>query len=343
MVVFIHAYNYFEKGAMNMEGTDIAIELPAQMIFIMDLFSRKISEIANYGFFFLAGLFLFRKDFSFANNIKKKIKTLVIPAIIVTTFWIVIYIAGEAIPFTRHFFANPDRMILQWDLLHWLDAYFAISPGSYMLVYPLWFAKELFLLNILAYPMKLLMDRWPVIMIAVILAFCFWGSNIPVIGSVIPINISFFAGYYVVHYGIHLESIENIKMWMISLVYAMTLVVSYIELPGLAGNLIGKLSIAVSFVFWYKVATEIFNKASGRIKKAVLVIAKYSFLIYIMHELNLRLLQKIVFKLMPGNNVSYAIQYMACPVVIIALIVLFSILLEKKLPALYSLLSGGRK
>ena len=107
MVVYIHS-----KGTeFHFAGKDVALDVPAWLETFKYLVSSAISSCAVPGFFFMAAIFLYRKPFSWKDNIQKKIHTLVIPYVILNTFWIAFYFCTQHISFLSVFFSKPENIV----------------------------------------------------------------------------------------------------------------------------------------------------------------------------------------------------------------------------------------
>lgn len=83
-----------------------------------------------------------QEKFQAERKYLEKVRTLLVPYFIVITFWIVLYAAMQAIPFAQPFFSNNTKLISEWGIFQYLDAYLGLTQSP--LVYPLWFAQNLF-------------------------------------------------------------------------------------------------------------------------------------------------------------------------------------------------------
>ena len=143
MVVFIHA----NQEGVNLVGGNIVFETPAWLALIKRLGSDIIPRCAVPGFFLIAGVLLFRKPFSWKENMRKKCRSLAVPYLLLNTLWILFYLVCQSLPVVSGFFTqNP---IAAWEWLDWLDAYTGFRAGGPM-VYHLWFLRDLFLMNLIA-------------------------------------------------------------------------------------------------------------------------------------------------------------------------------------------------
>lgn len=140
MVLFIHIYS-------NSYSNYVAIfRFPLWFEYII---SQVICRCAVPGYFFISGILLYRKDFKWSENVKKKISTLVIPYFFINSLWLIIFFITQNIPFLSSFFSNEDNNISSWGIMEYLNAFIGYK-NSCPLVYPLWFIRDLFILNIFA-------------------------------------------------------------------------------------------------------------------------------------------------------------------------------------------------
>ena len=79
-----------------------------------------------------------------------------------------------------------------------------------------------------------------------------------------------------------------------------------------------------------------------RLKDMLLFVARYSFCIYLFHEMNLSILRKILVRFLPHTGFFSAALYLGMPFVIISLCLLISRFLDRFIPRLYRIISGGR-
>ena len=140
MVLFIHSYTTM----VSMNSGDVVLRVPRWLGMIKYVISGNISRCAVPGFFVISALFLYRKEFSWWGNVRKKFRTLMIPYLLMNTFWVVFYFVCQHIPAVSDYFSNAENMVGDWKLSGWLRGYgiTSISP----LLYPLWFLKYLFLI-----------------------------------------------------------------------------------------------------------------------------------------------------------------------------------------------------
>lgn len=82
MVIYIHSYS----EAIKFTTGSVSINMPLEYEMIQYILSQAISRCAVPAFFLILSILLYRKQFLWKNNIKKKIKTLLVPYIILNGF-----------------------------------------------------------------------------------------------------------------------------------------------------------------------------------------------------------------------------------------------------------------
>lgn len=99
--------------------------------------------------------------------------------------------------------------------------------------------------------------------------------------------------------------------------------------------------ITIGILFWIKVSYYLTN-LSGIIQQVIFNLSKYSFCIYIFHQIPTTILEKIMYRVFPKTVASYISQYILVIIIIIAWCILLSKILERFAPKVYSLLTGNR-
>ena len=159
MVVSIHAY---------IGDADLAITSSTTISYALlkggqYLTSQVVGRCAVPGFFFLSAMFLYRKEFSWRENVRKKFRSLMIPYLLISVIWTVIYYFAQRVD-TLHIFSMRPGMEFERGLEGWINAIFGLDvrrpwDNHAPLVGPLWFIRNLFVLNLLAVLIKKAVDR----------------------------------------------------------------------------------------------------------------------------------------------------------------------------------------
>lgn len=331
MVLFIHSNN-------PSSWTLVADQLPVWLVYVKRLFSVSVSECAVPGFFFLSSVFLYRKDFLWSENVRKKFRTIVVPYMLINCFWIVFFFLTQNAPQTKIYFSNDAHTIALWNLYKWVDGFLGVFSGS-PLVYPLWFLRDLFLLNVFAKIIKRVLDAYPVTAFVVLLII--W-LLLPVCGIY---EFRFFNslcfwcfGCIAVKKNILLEQADKYKMKILILFFACVFL-DFGFRTDFWGETFHRVSIFVYFIFLFSWLT---NFKSKKIKNVSAIISPYVFSIYIFHELTLSSCFKLAMRLLPSNYVFWTIEYFGIPCMVFVGCLVFSIMLKKTFPRLYAMITGNR-
>lgn len=330
MVLFIHINSYFAKGSMQVGDTIYDMHISDWLHNMTNIISYVISGCAVPGFFFFAGYLLYLKDFKWADNMKKRIRKLLIPYVLVNSFWILFYVVVQKVPVLAQYFTNSDTHVAKWNWLDWVDAYTGIIHGS-PTVYPLWFVRDLFIINIFAVLLKKLVDKAPRLMLVVMLLLCIFDIKI---GGVTGSGIGFFlTGYYFVKYDISLSCVTRVKLIPLTVVYIVLVILTNI----FSG--IQFVTTVAGLLFFMKCAYIINQRNKNNFLRRI---APYTYCIFLFHEMNMRIVQKIVFKLLPQSKVIVVLEYFLIPFCIMGGCIILAILLKQCVPVVYSLISGEK-
>lgn len=291
--------------------------------------SSIVSSCAVPIFFMLAGILLYKRDFTWKDNIKKKVKTLLIPYLLVNLIWIIIFLVAYQFDFAKSFFVNKDWIIQEWNIKDWIDAF--IGNPMYPMVFPLWFIRDLLVLNILSKMIKILIDYYPKILF--IIMFCLWIVNFNLHVFFLQYQSLFFfsVGYYIVKFKINLNTAKKVNLTRLSIMYILVIILELIT----RNIYIHQLQILISIVFWFKIVIKIKNKIFMKY-------SKYVFGIFLFHEWSLTILKKILIKVISINSVSNIFIYVFAPVIIIFLLIFFLKLFERYANRFYKIVMGYR-
>lgn len=335
LVVFIHAYSeeiHFAEG-------DMVLEVPLWLQWTKYAISRVIARCAVPGFFFLSSLLLYRRDFTWADNMRKKVKGLLVPYVIITTFWIVTIFAAQHIgPLSGFVLADSVYNVRGWSWKDLLNAYAGLQGPDYVpLVYPFWFMRDLLALNLLAPAIRALIDRLPrLTLLALGLAMAL-DLKMPWFLSQQAV-VYFFLGCYAVKYRLQLSDADRLPGLLLAAAYAAAVAADTALRGAQMQYLVRHVSIILGLLFFTR-STAWFR---GGWRRLLLRLAGYSMPVYLFHELALTFLKKAAARLLPSSVPFQVLQYVGIPAVIIGGCVLGSMALKKLLPRVYAVLTGGR-
>lgn len=334
LVVFLHSY---ADGINFSDGVQV-YDTPQWLHIMKSIISKIICTSAVPAFFIISSLLLYKKEYNYIDNLKNKVKSLLVPYILVNSFWILFYFCAQQIPMLSIYFSNSGNIVENWKSIDWIDAYFGFS--GFPMVGQLWFLRDLFVLNILSKVIKKIIDRFPrLVFIGTII---FWISNIPT--GLFFLNrqaiVFFVLGYYVVKYNIRLDILKNIKKYKIVILYLVFVIFDMItmQIENKVINIpIHNVDIFVGIIILLCICSKLKNN------KYLLKLSNYSFGLYLFHNPALASLKKILIVIMPKGAISEFIQYLGTPIIIIVLCIQMCMFLNKFFPGLYNLLMGNRK
>lgn len=342
MVVFIHANITVHLN------TNIYLEKSICLDLFKYLISENISRVAVPMFFFISSILLYRKNFSWSKNLKKKVKTLMVPYILCNTIWIMVILILQNLSFTAVYFTSTDNLILNWNIIEWFNRYFYFNiDGSklmYPFVFPLWFIRDLFIMNILAVLVKYLVDKFKFLLLIIILFVWCFNIWIPNEYNFIYLNIQsvvfFVLGYYFVKYNISFEDINKVNGYIIGLLYIcivilnVTLFTLDIELKPVL-----RISILIGILFWIKFSNYIMNT---HLKNKLLWFQQSIMIIYLFHEFTLTMIRKILTKILPQTLFIQLLEYIGAVVLTIIITILLDRIMKKYFSSIYKIIVGGR-
>lgn len=320
MVIFIHA-----SASVNHEMISEAKWLSDFKYLISGIISCSAVPI----FFMISGMLLFRKDFNWFNNIKKKLKTLMVPYLIVNILWIMIFLIAYQIDVFKQFFFNQDWIIENWGVKQWVDAF--VGYPKYPMVYPLWFLRDLFILNILSKIIKSVIDKYPKLTFLIMLFLWVINFNTQIFFLQYQAVLFFSLGYYLIKYNIRLSDFMKINYWLVVFLYLLFIIFEFLT----RSIYVHQIQILIALLFWICTAGRITNDK-------LLNISKYTFSIFLFHEWSLTILKKLFMKFISLNDMSGLLIYLFVPFLVIFLIIGASKIMEKYFARFYYLLTGAR-
>ena len=326
MVVYIHS----SQGGVNLAGGSVAFDTPQWLTMVKSFFSDVLPRCAVPGFFLISGVLLFRKPFSWRENMEKKWIRLAVPYLLLNTFWILFYLVCQSLPVVSGFFSK-DRVV-DWSFAQWLDAYTGFRSGE-PLAYHLWFLRDLFVMNLAAPIIGCLMKRVPnLTALAVVLPYLFW-SKTRYFGITVEAVCFFTLGAWVANQGIHFQSFRREQEWCLGALYLASLPLALLS----QSVTVKRFSILLGVVFWLVCVTEL---PPGAFWKKLMPCALD---IYLFHQMTMTIFFKIVNKVIPPTTLAQLLEYLLMPVVMVVFCVCLRLFLKRFLPGGYGLLTGNRQ
>ena len=337
MVIFIHSY----AEEVHFSGENVVLQVPLWLASVEYIISQIISRCAVPGYFFISAVLLYKKEFTWVENIKKKLKSLLIPYLIFNTVWILIFFVAQHFAVFSPFFSRGYKIISNWGIAEFANAYLGFLDDQYPfpICQQLWFLRDLMVLNILAIVIKRLIDRFPKVVLAVLLLMIILNVHTHLFFLNESALIYFCLGYYFVKYSIKFNDVEKIKGSYIIIAYIFAIVLDFLTKDAAIHYLFHSITIFIGLIFFYRFTTKI---PEGNMHKGLMYVAKYSFSIYLFHECNETVLRKALTKLLPQTALCQTVLYFGIPVVIFCLCLLLSVVLDKYFHRIYLVLVGNR-
>lgn len=299
---------------------------------------RTIASSAVPTFFFISSILLYRRPFTAETNIKKKIKTILIPLLLINAIWILLFFIGQKTTQFSFVFNNEKNIITSWNISQWFDSFFGFFSG-FPLVYPLWFLRQLFILNIVAVPIWFLVSRFP---ITCIIASSLVWFFLDVPGG-IPVQMKksfcfWIFGAFLVKKQISLSALDK-KMHFFLFAYVIILFFNA-YLKNFKNCQILENVAVIGGIFAIYISTKII--IHFHFSEKILILSNFSMGIYLFHEMTLTFFHKFLLKILPEIKDMFWTNLLVLPTMICALCICFCLLLKKAAPRLYSVITGGR-
>lgn len=321
-------------------SSDAGMESAAD--FIIYIFSQIIARSAVPMFFVLSAILLYRKPFKWEENIKKKIKTLVIPFIFWNTLWLVIFLEAQKIPSLDFLFKNPMNQVGDFSISDWVDAYLALFKRTKPFVYPLWFIKDLFILNCCSLLIKYAVDKMPKATLIMLFALYLSRINLRFIEAQ---SILFFAiGYYIVKYNVRIETIQSkVKKSAIAGYIIVALGLAFAEFKYQRSiYIVHELVVVYGVVIMISkidIAGLLHNEKALQIRKQCM---SDTFFVFCAHEWTLLFVRKIIERVLPDNQILDVLCFFMVPVFVIVVLLFIAGIMKSRMPRLYKIITGSR-
>ena len=329
MVIFIHANSSTVAISDNRALSDFSNCFQVLRFIISECFSR----IAVPCFFLISSILLHSKPFTWTNNIKKKIKNLLVPYFIFISLYIIIFFVAQSIPFTAIYFSNPDNIIRNWGVLEWVDAYIGKISRNVPFNVALWFVRDLFILNILSIPIKRVVNKFPKIVFLLILVVWIYNCPTPVVDN--QAIVFWVLGILIVKYNYKTNLIDNCK-WIIITIPALILLLLDCKYKI---TMIHQISIILYMIIVVKASKYL---TTGKVGNRILSLSKYNFFIYAFHLIVLITFIKFCRHYIPQYSFVEFLEYVASPFITVLICIIIAKIIIKLTPDLYNLITGSR-
>lgn len=336
-VVYIHAYR------MHCGFSNVTAENFTTVYYIQSILSQYIARAAVPVFFAISGYIYAAKQYQESNLqfCLRKARGILWPYILWNSIALFYIFLAQIPDFTRSCF-REDLIVTSFTVERWISAYFGWQDGWFPFLYPLWFLPYLFAAFMIVHILRKYLDKyvWLIGVLALINIVC---------SSYMPFK------SYCVHYGPFLRIIYAVsfftlgslllkyRTWvdkksamMISgIVFAAVCTADLMDLtPAFDWKTFSSYSAAV---FIFSAVTGI-NRCSEKIKKSVVFLSGFSFLIYVTHEFAMTVMGKLIYPAVPHTVFYMLLLYFGIPVLLISALILGGYCLKKLLPGVYDFL-----
>lgn len=283
-------------------------------------------------FFMISSYFLFSKERDWVKNIKNKMKTLLIPYLLWELFYVLFEMVGHAL------MPNTFENVLAWTITDWCRAIFGVPFFSSLLVYsPLWFVRELFIINLL-YGLLCHIKKMPTAVIYTV-ALAVW---------LLPIPVTYLARQTIsfVLIGIGLAKDNGLAKRLRNIKPGLIIPLCVIAFCGAAfrdslwcGDVIYRMAVLVLVVGVYWICSKLTKREY--ICQWAETMIPYSFPIYVFHGKILTILQNLTVAAFPqaGGGI---LGYFLLPAVVVAICILIAALARRFTPKLFAFSMGER-
>ena len=331
MIVYIHSLNLYSYAGK---------ELPYVLFYLNNIVKCGVPI-----FFMISGyLSIHGGGYKYTQLLFKKIKSLLIPFIIWNFIYLIFEIVGHwLIP-------SVFDDVTKWNFVDLVTNLFGIPFVKPPIYEPLWFVRELFILFLL-YPIIVFCVSYisDIILLALLAVIAI--INIPMLyngGYMLNTSFPFFClGIWLGKGGEKqrniIEFIRKREFIIVSTCIAVGLSFVYntFDINSIIKSAIRTFIMLLYLPIIYYAAKSI-EKNNSSLNKIFIDIAKYSFMIYVLHGKLLTIIQNICIKLFPQNAVILVAEFMIFPILVIIIVIGIAAALNKILPSLYRFLIGGR-
>lgn len=309
-VLFIHSYSSQFDDSMD---TSLVVNLS-------NYISKVLCDCAVPSFTLFSSILLYKKEFDWRINAKKKIGSLLIPYFIFNIFWIIAMIGKDVI-------CSTEVECFSYGIIDWIDAFFGIQGEFKPALSVLWYVRDLFILNLLSNMIKKAIDRFPRFIFVLTCVIWFSGIEIFVVHTYAVVFWIF--GYYIVKYNMHMDMLDRLSIGISTVIYMLCSAVVFVIRTGI----ILQVFIIISILYVMRL-----SKYLVPMNSFLRMISPATFFIYLTHKFVFYIISFIY----PLTLSSYSVMYFLKP--IIALFICLAIFYGMKFafPRLISVLIGGR-
>jgi hypothetical protein len=199
-------------------------------------------------------------------------------------------------------------------------------------------SRDLFMLDMSFLVIKKIVDRFP---FGTLIIFLFlWIANINIYFISTMALLFFSLGYYIAKYELKEESIDKINLFDILAIYTATIYIELFLYEYL--SIIHSINTLIGCVLLIKLSKHIIE--NKRLYAFSERLEKYAFFVFAIHLPYSNILRKVMLKFFPSSNMWTVIfiQYFGLVIFEIMLFLGIGVVIKKKIPKIFALLTGGR-
>lgn len=337
LVVFLHSYNL----VVNLSSGSMAMDM-GYSSFIQLFFSQGVARIAVPLFFSISGYLFFLNSTGLANDFflkfKKRLRTLLIPFLFWSIFWILLFVILESIPKLSVFFTN--KHIVTYSMKEVLTTIF-INP----IPHQLWFIRDLLVLVILSPVMYYLIKTFKYFPVIVFMIIWMYDLNLFFFSNESLLFFSFGSYLALEKKDFLLIKFSNDKLFYSLIWFAFLLFRTYLINSSFENEILIRFTHYINvligiFAVWSLYDLIVKNKDLTESK--IFIVSNFTFFIYVFHDPMLSFIKKIFFYLMGYSEFLTLVVYILSPVITILLCILVGSFLRKFTSTFYTLICGGR-
>ena len=309
-VVLVHAASIFSVWGQ---------EIP---VFLTPV--RMLADTGDVIFMSVSAYLLFIKEFTWADNVRKKVRTILVPLIFWNLFWMIVETTAHMVMpgmFDNAFAGGWQILAGFTGIPFYLDPYYV----------PFWFLCDLFALNLMAPLFRIASEKaWPIVLIA---AAVLWLSPLH---YRIRIPFAFFAlGCVLAEQEALREGLKKLPVTAVTAAgIGMGVLCMFVH-----SEILYRCGIVIMMAAVFRVCLLIEQKSTQDRFRAWM---PYTMIVYALHGKVLMLLQRVYAALIPYSVLSGILGYFLTAAAAALISVVCGMLLRKLLPRVFALSTGGR-
>lgn len=306
--------------------------------YLQSAISTQLGRCAVPLFYMISGYLFFRKVNSLSNvleNMKKRVKSLLIPYVIAAIFFPIFLLLVEQIPFAANM-SNGGGIITEFqkpigDVLRGL--FIAKEDSTSPLAFHLWFLRDLIII-VVCCPVLFFLRKYLKSELVCLIFFILSYVYMPIV--------SFSSFFWFIAGEAFLTRMEKIRSWIWPVIYFVVSIISMVS----TNDCFTYLQIPITFVgviaIW-SVYDFLVDKSFCLNHHHYMSIAcSFTFFIYLFHEPTLNIVRKLLILILGRTSFGFAVNYLVSPWIFAFGFIILGYFFRKYAPRLYSICVGGR-